>query len=97
MLENMGYWQNGLEMEKNGMLPYGNAALIRVKQMTSSKFVHWPPILVDNSFTTLFHHTSSVTRVFSLQTTLSEKVQNFVFKAHERILKRKKRKHVVKQ
>ena len=27
----MGYWQNGLEIEKKGMLPYGNAALIRVK------------------------------------------------------------------
>ena len=26
----MGYWQNGLEIEKKGMLPYGNAALIRV-------------------------------------------------------------------
>ena len=27
----MGYWQNGLEIEKKGMLPYGNAGLIRVK------------------------------------------------------------------
>ena len=27
----MGYWQNGLEIEKKSMLPYGNAALIRVK------------------------------------------------------------------
>ena len=29
----MGYWQNGLEIEKKGMLPYGNAALIRVKTL----------------------------------------------------------------
>ena len=31
MLENMGYWQNGLEIEKKVMLPYGDAAWIRVK------------------------------------------------------------------
>ena len=31
MLENMGYWQNGLEFEKKVMLPYGDAAWIRVK------------------------------------------------------------------
>ena len=29
VLENMGYWQNGLEFEKV-MLPYGDAAWIRV-------------------------------------------------------------------
>ena len=27
----MGYWQNRLEIEKKGMLPYGNAGLIMVK------------------------------------------------------------------
>ena len=27
----MGYWQNGIEIDKNGMLPNGNAGLIRVK------------------------------------------------------------------
>ena len=28
----MGYWQNGLEFEKKVMLPYGDAALIRVNE-----------------------------------------------------------------
>ena len=36
MLENMGYWQNGLEFEKKVMLPYGDAAWIRVNR---AKFV----------------------------------------------------------
>ena len=27
----MGYWQIGIEIGKKGMLPYGNAGLIRVK------------------------------------------------------------------
>ena len=35
MLENMGYWQNGLEFEKKVMLPYGVAAWIRVKPHAS--------------------------------------------------------------
>ena len=26
----MGYWQNGIEIDKKGMLPYGNAGLTRV-------------------------------------------------------------------
>ena len=47
MLENMGYWQNGLEFEKKVMLPYGDAAWIRVNKITTVqsglKIAHrWP-------------------------------------------------------
>ena len=58
MLENMGYWQNGLEIEKKGMLPYGNAALIRVnfpsprdgRRTSSSAFLILPIVSYDTIF-----------------------------------------------
>ena len=37
----MGYWQNGLEIEKKGMLPYGNAALIRVNLLYDAQDQNW--------------------------------------------------------